>query len=64
MVTEKDILHETANTYCVRVKSGIEIRVNASTHSVAVGVKPDLSSAIAFCDKLERYPQNLKYLVG
>ena len=34
---ESDILHETENLYLCKVKKGLEIRLNGTTHSVVVG---------------------------
>lgn len=57
---ENDILHETANLHAVAVKTGIEIRLNGNTHSIAVGVKKDIEAAKITMGRLEKNIGNLR----
>ena len=60
---EKDILHESANFWVCKRGGKYEINVKADSCSYLVGNKPDLESAKNFIDKLEKYPQNIRYLL-
>lgn len=59
----KQILLETANLYCVKVGEKIEIRLNCGSYSFCIGKKDNLPAAQKLVERLEKYPQNLKYLI-
>lgn len=60
---ESSILYETANLYLYRLADkSLEIRLNKGTHSTVVGKPKTIESGKRTMDRLERYPQNLKYI--
>lgn len=45
------------------VDDQFQINLHAGNFSLNVGRKKTLAEAIAFIEKVERYPKNIKYLV-
>jgi hypothetical protein len=59
---ESDILHETANLYLCQRGNKLELCLNGHTHAVVVGNPKTVEDGKRVMAKLEKYPQNLKYL--
>lgn len=54
------ILHETKNMY---VNEKLEICWNVAVGALLVGKAKDLASAIRFCERAERYPDNFRKML-
>jgi hypothetical protein len=63
-MTEKDILHESANFWVCKRGNKYEINLHGSTCSYKVGDKDSLEAAKSFIEKAEKYPENFKKMFG
>lgn len=61
---ESNIVYENNPLYVYRMGNAYEIRVNKDTYALALGLKPSEEEAIAFCHKLERYPNQLNNYIN
>lgn len=58
---ESDIIHETANLALVKVKNGLEIHLQGTTHAVCVGCPSmGVERAKETMDKMEKNIHNLR----
>lgn len=62
-MNESAILYETPHFWVAKSGGKYEINLHVVGASLKVGEKPNLEAAKRFVDKMEKYPQNIQYIV-
>lgn len=62
-MNESDIIYETENLWAIKQCGKYKIMLQCITHSYLIGEKPTLEAAKTFMDRMEKYPDNMIYML-